>query len=137
MVTGPPAAGKSAWVRTRAKDGDITIDFDRMAATLTPNVVNHDPPKHIVTIAIAARKAAIRTALPMSWTRDVYVIHSMPSRRQLAEYGQYDAQIITLDPGREECLQRASADNRPKRSFEIINEWYARNTNQAYAKADW
>lgn len=36
LVTGPPAAGKSTWVRKHATHGDITIDYDALATVLTP-----------------------------------------------------------------------------------------------------
>lgn len=38
IITGPPAAGKTTWVRDHAKPGDITIDFDTIAATLSPGL---------------------------------------------------------------------------------------------------
>ncbi|WP_165683056.1 AAA family ATPase, partial [Mycobacteroides abscessus] len=44
LVTGPPAAGKSTWVRQHAKHGDITIDYDAIASVLTPAGGDpHDP----------------------------------------------------------------------------------------------
>ena len=35
VVTGPPAAGKSAWIQARAKAADVVIDLDRIASALT------------------------------------------------------------------------------------------------------
>ena len=34
IVTGPPAAGKSTYIREHRKPGDITIDYDELANTL-------------------------------------------------------------------------------------------------------
>lgn len=137
VITGPPAAGKSKWVRSHAKTDDITIDFDRIAATLTPNPVEHDPPRHIVDVAMAARRAAVTAAMRQVNNVDVYIIHSMPSVRQVDYYQRNGGQMITLNPGREECMARAAASNRPNRSFRIIDEWYSRYATPAYAKADW
>ena len=38
VITGPPAGGKTTWVRERAKPGDITIDYDTLAQALSPEL---------------------------------------------------------------------------------------------------
>ncbi len=45
LVAGPPAAGKSTWIRDHAKPGDITIDYDTLAQALSPGL-SSDPAKH-------------------------------------------------------------------------------------------
>jgi predicted kinase len=137
VITGPPASGKTYWVKQHAKRNDITIDFDAIVSVLTPATTSHDPPRHIVDVAIQARYAAIKTAL--YWANhgiDVFIIHAMPSDKQLARYQQANANIITIDPGQDVCIERAHADKRPARSLRIINEWYA-TPQRTYVQADW
>lgn len=35
VVTGPPDSGKSTWVRSQARDGDLVFDFDALASLMT------------------------------------------------------------------------------------------------------
>lgn len=63
VVIGPPAGGKSTWVRERAKPGDIVIDFDLLACALTgPGGDPHDHTPAVAAVTKAARRAAIDAA---------------------------------------------------------------------------
>src|SRR5271163_4806227 len=110
IVTGPPAAGKSTWVRERAKHGDVTIDFDTLACALTPDNVGHSYPHHIHEITLAARRAAIDKAVTVRHAVDVYIIHSTPSDKQMSAYRRLAAEIITIDPGYDVVMQRCQAE---------------------------
>ncbi|VAZ77477.1 hypothetical protein LAUMK4_05844 [Mycobacterium persicum] len=124
VVTGPPAAGKSTWVKQQAQPGDITIDYDAIACTLSPPGPNpHDHPDHIKAITKAARQAAIDTALTISGAHTTYIIHSTPSQRLLDHYRQYGAEIITIDPGQDTVLARCKAE-RPWRITQAAKQWY-------------
>ena len=126
LVTGPPAAGKTTWVRERAQHGDITIDYDNLAASLTPtdSAGNWDQPAHVKTVTKAARQAAIDAALKLADKADVYVIHSMPAASTIARYRAAGAQIITIDPGKATVLARCKAE-RPWRIGQAARQWYA------------
>ena len=124
VVIGPPAAGKSTWVRERAKAGDITIDFDAIANTLTPQGEgSHQHTPEVAKVTKAARQAAIDTAIPLSSTIDVYLIHSTPSDKLLSKYRAAGGQIVTVDPGREVVLARAKSE-RPWWMQGAIKRWY-------------
>lgn len=125
LITGPPAAGKSTWVQQHAKHGDITIDYDALANALTPPSDDpHNHPHHVKAVTKAARQAAIDTALGLADRTDVYVIHSMPSRRLVAYYRQRGAQVVVVDPGRATVLRRAK-EERPWWMQQAVKEWYA------------
>src|SRR5690606_407861 len=57
VVTGPPASGKSTWVRAHAKPGDVVVDYDILAGALSgaPSGNPHDHPEPIRTVAFKAR----------------------------------------------------------------------------------
>lgn len=124
IVMGPVAGGKTTWVKNHAKPGDITIELDAIAATLTPDMPPHDPPKHVADVAIIARQAAINAALRWSSRQDVYIIHSAPTFKHLALYRRYGAEFITVDPGKDICLARGRTE-RPARLLPVIEDWYA------------
>lgn len=127
VVTGPPAAGKTTWVREHAKPGDITIDYDTLAAAVTPQPPGiFDAPMHVVDVAQAARNAAIHVALNKIWHCDVYIIDSRPSDAARQRYESLNAQFIDLDPGYAVCAARAQAQ-RPPRIQQVIEAWYRRS----------
>ncbi|WP_094360026.1 AAA family ATPase [Mycobacterium marinum] len=133
---GPPAAGKSTWVRQQAKPGDITIDYDAIANTLSPPGHNpHDHPTHIKAVTKAARQAAIDTALTLTKDHTVYIIHSTPSQNLLNTYLDHGAHIITIDPGQDTVLARCKAE-RPWQIAKAAKEWYASKHDEHGSKHD-
>lgn len=127
VVIGPPAAGKSTWVQEHAKPGDIVIDFDKLALALTiPGGDPHDHPPAVTGVARAARNAAIEVALKHIRGVDVYLIHSNPGERRMAQYEAMGARIVTIDPGRDVVRERCKSE-RPSRMFAVIDEWYRDN----------
>lgn len=123
IVIGPPAGGKSTWVREHAQPGDITIDYDALANTLTPQAQgSHEHATAVKKVTKAARQAAIDTALNLVDT-DVYIIHSTPSAALLQQYKTHGGQIVTIDPGRDVVLERAKRE-RPWWMNGAIKRWY-------------
>lgn len=124
LVTGPPAAGKSTWVREHAKHGDITIDYDALAVVLTPPGGRpHDHPAHVKAVTKAARQAAIDTALALTSVCDVYVIHSTPSARLIDHYLTHGAEVVVIDPGQDVVMARCK-EERPWRIHQAAKQWY-------------
>ncbi len=124
IVTGPPASGKTTWVHDHAKPGDITIDFDAIANTLTPP--DGQPWKHtpqVQAITKAARQAAIDAALKADDV-DVYIIDSRPSTSTTQRYQSHGARIITIDPGQAVVMARCKAE-RPWQMQQAAKHWYA------------
>ncbi|MBP2583386.1 hypothetical protein J3A78_003864 [Streptomyces sp. PvR006] len=124
VVSGPPAAGKSSWIRAQARARDIVIDLDLIATALAgPGAPqwNHDPV--LLRVAHRARFAAIDEALAHRETVDVYLIHTQPSARATAKYRRHQAEFITVDPGREIVMQRID-DMRAPHMKAVATRWY-------------
>jgi predicted kinase len=103
VVTGPPASGKTTYLRTHATPGDITIDFDTLAVALgSPH--SHDHTAAITAVAREARHAALTAALRTD--ADIWLIHADPSSRQLGWYRSLGARIVDLNPGDHITSQR-------------------------------
>lgn len=125
VITGPPAAGKSTWVRENARPDDVLIDLDRLASALTVHgEPTHDHPDHVLRVALDARQAAILRAVRLARTHDVYVIHGQPQRGDLRFYGRHGARVVTVDPGRDVVMERVRAD-RPPAAADAAERWYA------------
>lgn len=136
VVTGPPASGKSTWVRDRAEPGDIVIDFDALALTLSPHAPDqqHSHTPAVAAVTKAARQAAIDTALRHTNSTDVYIIHSSPGARALADYHRHGANIVTIDPGEHVVLERCKRE-RPRAMIKVAEQWYRGHTQDPPAPA--
>ncbi|MGW5259676.1 AAA family ATPase [Microbispora sp. NPDC004025] len=131
VVSGPPASGKTTWVREHARPGDIVVDYDRLVLALTVDGSDTlDHPRHLRSVASRARSAAIREALQHTQHCDVYVIHSLPPADALARYAEHNAQLITIDPGRDVVLTRIRRE-RPPTMLAVAERWYASNNHAA------
>lgn len=124
IVTGPPCAGKSTYVREHAEAGEIIVDFDSLAIALGAGehhrfASHSNDPKWegVRKAAFEAREAAIEVCK----VYDSWVIYSFPDPDKLASF---DAEVIELDPGIEVCLERAK--ERPEGTEDAIRKWYAR-----------
>lgn len=124
LVIGPPAAGKSTWVRNAAEPGDICIDFDAIANTITPGHHGHDHLPHVVAVTRAARHAAITEAIKHRSSTGVYIIHSTPSVRLIHKYLYIGGCLVVVDPGQEIVFERIK-NERPELSMELAEKWYA------------
>lgn len=122
VITGPPASGKTTHVRQHASDGDIIIDLDHIANTLSGKPIdNHEHAAHILTVAKAARQAAIDAAIKQDC--DVWLIHTKPAPKQLDNYRALGATIHEIDPGKDVVMKRCKAE-RPKGSLIAAAKWY-------------
>lgn len=126
VVTGPPASGKTTWVREHAKPGDVVVDYDLIAGALSGpgSATTHDHRGALRLVTFRARSAAIREAMRHIDSVDVYVIHSMPPADALARYTEHNAQIVAIDPGRDIVMARI-AEQRPTASRAVAERWYS------------
>ena len=124
IITGPPCAGKSTYVREHAKSGDLRIDYDLIAQALGAEN-SHAAEGIIKQAAFDAREGAIRTALDDITDAESWIIHTSPSEEHMKLYEQAGAEVIPLDPGYEVCMERAKKDERPQQTIDGIEKWYA------------
>ncbi|MEU0691434.1 hypothetical protein [Streptomyces uncialis] len=133
VVTGPPAAGKSSWIEAHATARDIVIDLDRITVALTgPGAPhwNHDPIRQ--RVAQRARYAAIDEACRHLDKVDVYLIHTMPKAKALAQYKRLQARIVVVDPGRDIVMERIRAMRSPAME-RVASRWYGQRARSRSA----
>lgn len=121
VVTGPPCAGKSTYVRERRSPGSVVVDFDALAVALGSDT-SHMCEGDIRKAAFEARGAVIRAAHRYG---EVWVIHTSLNAHAMREY--QGATFHDLNPGIDECIRRAREDGRPSGTIEQISAWYANN----------
>ncbi|WP_312802226.1 AAA family ATPase [Corynebacterium variabile] len=124
IVIGPPAAGKSTYIREHRQPGDITIDYDELANTLAGLApANHEHTATVKKITRAARDAAIREAQKHATDTDVWIIHSTPAQSTIDRYRREGAQIHVVDPGKDTVMHRIKHE-RPGHMHAVAARWY-------------
>ncbi|MFJ4434594.1 AAA family ATPase [Streptomyces sp. NPDC088923] len=124
VITGPPAAGKSSWIKAHAKPEDVVIDLDLMALAMAgPGADHHTHSDVLLRVVHRARQAAIFEAERHLATTDVYLIHTMPSPKARAKYKRLGARIVTVDPGEHIVRQRVRAMRHPGMDA-VVTRWY-------------
>ncbi|MFF4746802.1 AAA family ATPase [Streptomyces sp. NPDC001268] len=124
VITGPPGAGKSSWIKAHAKAEDVVIDLDLMALAMAgPGADHHNHTETLLKVVHRARQAAIAEAERHLDTTDVYLIHTMPSPKSRAKYKRLGARIVTVDPGEAVVRQRVK-DMRQPAMEAVVTRWY-------------
>lgn len=122
VVIGPPAAGKSTFVRQHAGPDDVVIDFDLLANALSnQDATNHDHTKTVKMVTKAARAAAVAKACSMGVT--TWMIHSSPAQSTLDRYAAAGATIHVVDPGKDIVMSRCKRE-RPRAMMIAAAKWY-------------
>jgi hypothetical protein len=130
VVIGPPCAGKSAYVEAHAAEGEVQLDFDKLAAAMG-STSEHHPPKAIADVTFSARQAAINRILARK--HPAWIIHTNPPEDQVAEYKAAGVKFLLVDPGEDVCLERAR--KRPDGTEAAVRRWY-RNPPDVVADAE-
>jgi tRNA uridine 5-carbamoylmethylation protein Kti12 len=130
IVTGPPCGGKTTYVRENAKKGDVVIDMDRIALALTTeDIEEYQYSDSVRSVAMAARKAAVRQAIILSQGQreQTWIIHTDPTTSDRYNYKVAGARFVECSPGLKVCLERAK--QRPsinqKKIDKGIRDYYA------------
>ncbi|MET9382802.1 hypothetical protein ABZY09_17435 [Streptomyces sp. NPDC002928] len=131
VVTGPPAAGKSRWIRAHAKPTDIVIDLIALAMA-GPGADHHAHGDVLMRAVHRARFAALNEAYEHLDKVDLYVIHTQPSAKALAKYKRLEARTVTVDPGREIVMERVKAMRQPEME-RVVTRWY--NARRGHSRA--
>jgi len=132
LICGPPAAGKSSYVRANAQPNDIIIDFDMIAREYG---MGRDHPSEAVAMLLLDRNERLAALANEPPDRVAWVIIGAPSdelrqwwRKALSVEPDH---MILLLPPREELYRRIMADP-DRRSvqhlhMQLIDKWLARD----------
>lgn len=102
VVTGLPGAGKTTWVRERAKPGDVVWDIDDVAAAVF-GLPTYPRPDDVATYLAAMRAALLRSIATTD--RAVYVV-AWESDKAEALAAQIGGTVVHVHCPEEERLRR-------------------------------
>lgn len=121
LVMGPPGSGKSTYIASRRRPGDLVIDYDALQAAMG------GAPHELV---MAARNSLLTRVRRGEVDADQVFIHSTNAH---AESMFPHHEVVVCDPGREEVLRRC-AKERPASYVRIVEDWYAEREGQAQTR---
>jgi 5-methylcytosine-specific restriction protein A len=122
LVCGPPASGKSTWVKRQAKPGDQVIDFDQLCRSLGSKA-RHDHPRAVRQMAKAIRRSMENEAA--QYPGRTWVIRSLPKASDRAAVAErLGARVVMLATPAERALDQARNDNRPEWTASAIRDWW-------------
>lgn len=122
IVTGPPAAGKTTYVKTHSTPNAVTIDYDALAQSLG-STNQHDHTAHHIAVTSAAWNAAVKAALIASRSTEVWIIHSIPNVQAIRLYKSYSGRLHVIDPGQDLVTERC-LKTRPAQAMKQVEKWY-------------
>lgn len=128
LICGPPASGKSTYVRSHAQDGDTVIDFDAIRKIV--GGAKWDQDKAINAKAFAYRDSMI-CGLKDKRSGTAWLIVMAPTKAERKAWTQALVAVteIILIPPKDQCLSQMHGD--PDRAATVslqqgaITRWYA------------
>jgi hypothetical protein len=125
VVMGPPAAGKTWYVREHARPADVVLDLDAIVRALMPIQPDstHVYPEHTRDLGIGARQAALKRATRRIMLNTVWIIKAQPTVAEIGEWRSLRYELVTIDPGRAIVTERAKA-LRPPEVMRWVDGWY-------------
>lgn len=111
IVCGPPASGKTTYVKQHMIPGDIVVDLDAIIDAISFRQGKEDMPD-LLPVALGIRNYLYRV-IDCSEVRSVHawVIACLPTQKERDDLVErFDAELIHLDVPKEECLKRAAYD---------------------------
>jgi len=128
LVCGPPGSGKSEFVKSRMKWGDLKVDAMYEALSGLPY---YEKPDVLLPFVTIARDAIVNRLISKSNLRHGWLITSGPHRSQRDRYktrflGRIN--IVVLEVPVEECVRRIANDERRSDKADLwrplVQQWW-------------
>jgi hypothetical protein len=127
IVCGPPASGKTTYVRDRAKPGDVVIDLDGIMTKLRPGYTHWADgglDKGLFNRAVRERNQMLGS-LSKATTGQAWFIVSAPTQQERAWWHRkLGGKVVLLHPGADECKRRAKERGTPN-AIAGVDRWEA------------
>lgn len=130
IVTGPPGAGKTTWVESQMRKGDIVLDLDKVRSALLGTDTEHEDFPELTHILSMIRWAVYKGIEEGDISGCAYLITSEQNPAVLDQWkAQLNAEIKYMDDiTPEECKERIKNDPERKDKelyYDLVDKWFA------------
>jgi 5-methylcytosine-specific restriction protein A len=128
IVSGPPGSGKTTYVKSRARWGDLIVDMDALYIALS-GLPWYEKPDALLPFVAEARDAVINRLYRESHVRKAWLVTSESSGSKLGQLSRrLGAEVVVLEVPANECLRRIANDERRADKAElwqpIVERWW-------------
>ena len=128
IVYGPPAGGKTTYVKEHMEYGDMIVDLDSIKQSLSL-CYDKEQPDNLTDIAKDIRDLLyVKIRNKEVNARNIWVIATLPRRKERQSLRQdLDAKMVFIDTDIDECIANAMNDKQRKdksSQIELINNWF-------------
>ena len=124
IVYGAPASGKSTYVETHRRCGDLVIDLDRIQWALGKT----DGKNNLLDLSILVREYLydlISDRAKEVDSKNVWVVAGLPNKKERTELAErLDAGLILIDTDIETCIERARERNDSQLQIAIVENYF-------------
>lgn len=121
VVCGAPGSGKTSWVRSQIRRGELVVDVDALFAALTMRPL-YDKPESLIGEVLGARDYIVENLEP------AWVISSDPTAAYRAEMrARHGARVVVIETAPDVCIERIAGDARRDEGTdwpELVNRWW-------------
>lgn len=134
IISGPPAGGKTYYVRQHATSRDLVFDLDAVCSALQCGVGMHDEHRPVLTLALTIRETVYKDIETRRGEYErAFILTASPNAGYVNSLAKrFGAQLVTMTATREECHARIDADETRKgREFiyhNLVDEWFDAQT---------
>jgi hypothetical protein len=124
IVSGPPASGKTTYLKDKARPGDIVVDLDGIMRRLRPTYTHWSGAldKGLFNRAIRERNTMLGRLKNESGKRAWFIISAPTQAERDWWQGKLGGEVVLLHPGVEECKRRAIERGTPS-AIAGIDRW--------------
>lgn len=121
VVCGAPGSGKTSWVRSQIRRGEMVVDVDSLFAALTMRPL-YDKPESLIGAVLSLRDHVIESYEP------AWVISSDPTityRTEMRE--RFGARVVVLETPADVCVERIAGDARRDEGTDwagLVGKWW-------------
>lgn len=129
IVYGPPAGGKTTYVKEHMRDGDLVVDLDYIKQAISMKG-KLEAPENILPIALSVREHIYELAAERKIDcENVWIVAGLPRKNERTFLQErLKADLIFMDTDYEECIRRAELDSERKdkaKARAVVAKWFA------------
>ena len=134
IVCGPPASGKTTFVKEHMKVGDCVIDLDLIKSALSMRGKTQTTDNLLPTVLKIRDFLYAEIAANNIECETVWVISGLPRERDRVELKKrLNADLVFLDVPQDVCIDRAMLDGERKdkaRQIEMIKKYFLKRNSE-------